>query len=499
MTKPRYKGAVAAGHELTADAAAMILRDGGSAFDAAIAGLWMACVCEPVFASPGGGGFFMAQPANAKMPHLFDFFVETPKIKPDAGDLDFSAILTDFGTTTQEFHIGAGASAAPGFVSGLFTVHEQLGRIPMRRLAEPAMEAARAGLVINAFQARLFRIVEPILTWSEAARALFAPGGKLIEAGAPFRNRDLADAIEAIAREGPRIATQGEIARAMLASNDTGGALRKDDLSAYRTVRREPLVAELARQRIFLNPPPSCGGALVADMLARLARHAERPVSARLMAAIIDRTDRSWRASGRDIGRFLGQPAAASQVRGRGTTHISVIDADGNAAAVTVTNGEGNGRVVPGCGFMLNNMLGEEDLNPNGFHAWRPGERLASMMAPTLMRGADGALCALGSGGSNRIRTAIFQVLARLVAGERHLAAAIDAPRLHVEAGHLDFEDFFREEERGALVGDFDDHLAWSERSMFFGGAHAVRRAPAGGLEAAGDPRRAGVAVIVQS
>lgn len=501
---PREKtagGAVAAGHPLTARAAAEVLREGGNAFDAVIAALWMACIAEPVLASPGGGGFLMAQAAGRKAPRLFDFFVQTPKTKPDVSDVEFRAINADFGTTLQEFHIGAGAAATPGMVPGLYAVHESLGSLPMARLTEMAVEAARNGVEVTAFQARVFEIVSPILIDTETARAVYAPGGRLLCAGARLRNGELADALEAIGREGPRIATEGEIAAAMLEAG-AGGALTARDLSGYEVALRDPLEVRHGEAHAFLNPPPSCGGALVMDMLRRAGKVSPRTAIlapaelARLMLAC----DAAWRASGRDIARFMKEKEAqaARGVASRGTTHVSVIDRAGNAASATVSNGEGNGHIVPGCGFMLNNMLGEEDINPDGFYAWRPDCRLASMMAPILLIADDGTVTALGSGGSNRIRTALFQLVMRLAAGERDLEAAILAPRLHGERGRVDFEDFLEnEDEREALLQVAEDVRPWAERNLFFGGVHIARREARGGLAAGGDARRAGAAIII--
>lgn len=501
MAKPGKSGAVAAGHELTAEAAAEVLREGGNAFDAVIAGLWMACVAEPLLASLGGGGFVMAHSADRSSTRLFDFFAHTPQVKPDPENLEFEAIHADFGTTTQEFHVGAGASAVPGFVPGLHALHAALATLPMRRLAEPAAAAATNGVEINVIQARIFRILEPILNWSKETKALFVPDGALLEDGAMFRNAALGDVIDVIAREGPRIASEGEIAEAMLAVTGAGGALRADDLKRYAVAERAPLSAQLDGVEPFLNPPPSCGGGLIRDMLLNLARQGRLlSVAALNLSRAIDETDRAWRAADRDIERFLGAAGATEEgapARSRGTTHISVIDQAGNSAAATVSNGEGNGRMVPGCGFMINNMLGEEDINPRGFHAWPQNTRLSSMMAPSVLVSRDGAITALGSGGSNRIRTALFQVSARLLAGPGDLDEAVAAPRMHIERGQLEFEDLFDAEDREALTEAFKDHRAWPERSMYFGGVHVVQRNAKGGFAAAGDPRRGGVALIV--
>ena len=175
MTMP--KSVVAAGHTLTASAAAEILADGGNAFDAAIAGVCMSFVAEAVFASPGGGGFLMARQAGSNAVKLFDFFVETPLRRRPASEVSFFPMEADFGPATQEFHIGLGASATPGVAQGLFALHEAYARLPMKRLVEPAVRAAHQGFPLTSFQSYLFMVIAPILMEGEGARAIFAPSG----------------------------------------------------------------------------------------------------------------------------------------------------------------------------------------------------------------------------------------------------------------------------------------------------------------------------------
>jgi gamma-glutamyltranspeptidase/glutathione hydrolase len=486
------KGAVAAGHALTAEAAREILRAGGTAVDAAIAGVLMACVAEPVLASPGGAGFFAIAEAPRRILHL-DAFAQTPKAGP-AGDEGLEEVEADFGTARQRFVIGSSTSATPGLVPGLFAAHERFGRIPMRDLAAPAITVARTGVVLTPFQAEVMRIVAPILMAHDTARALFAPDGKLLVAGQTFRNPDLADAIEAIASEGVRIVTEGEIARAMLASVE-GGRLTGADLSTYRPEWRESLRLSVARTEVFLNPPPAAGGALVKAMFVEQAKQAARGAAARLQA--MQAVDRNWKAAQRDLERFLAREGQGRATAARGTTHISVVDAQGRAAAVSLSNGEGNGRIVPGCGFMLNNMLGEDDVNPRGPLEWRPGMRLASMMSPGLAVTREGAVLAFGSGGSNRIRSALYQVLHRHFAEGASLEEAVLAPRAHVEEGRVDFEDFEEDEAwRDLHLAVHEEARRWPAPSLYFGGVHAVRRDPRGGLSGIGDPRREGVFLV---
>ena len=508
------KGVVAAGHLITAEAAAEVLREGGNAFDAAIAAIATATVPEFVFSSLGGGGFLMARPASSKRAICYDFFAETPGRKRGEDEIEFYAIEADFGPATQEFHIGAGSSAVPGIVPGIYAIHADLGTVPMARLLEPAIEAARKGVTVSELHAYLYTIVAPILRATPEARRYFAPGDKLLGAGDTYRNPEVADVLDSLGREGIRFFTEGEVGQAIAAQSEHhGGHLGLADLKGYRVEKREPLQWRYRGHELFLNPAPAASGPLVAFGLALLERASshDAPPAPLLLARVFEQTNEARNSMSGDgaailAGDILARHFAALDGHApatRGTTHVSVIDAEGNAAAATITNGEGNGRMVDGCGFMLNNMLGEEDINPDGFHAWKPSTRLSTMMAPTVMRSADGVLTALGSGGSNRIRTAILQVAVNLIDRGMGPDEAVNAARLHVERdGTVSYEEenwdiAFNDDQRDALTGAFADAQAWPRANLFFGGVHAARMTGPGAFDGAGDPRREGVAVVV--
>jgi len=508
-----HKGAVAAGHAVTAAAAAELLEDGGNAFDAVLAALLAACVAEPVLASPGGGGFLTAR-ADGKT-RVFDFFVQTPRRKRAPADIDFREVSVDFGGVTQNFHIGLGAAATPGFLPGVFAVHAQLGRLPMMRIAEPAIRAATNGVEVSAFQAYLFGVVAPILTATPALRDLFTDqAGRLLQQGTVHKNPQLADAFDALAREGLALATKGEISQAMAGQAQAGGGhLTAADIRAYAPAHRAPLVARAGDLMIETVPPPSTGGVMVALGLDRLeAAHGRARVPAPALAqtllwmngeraacngnpeALLARRQ-AMRASGAGPHNLAPRPQAL-----RGTTHVSVVDAEGSAAAATISNGEGCGALVPGCGFMLNNMLGEDDINPNGFHQWAENTRMCSMMAPMLAHDGAGGVTAFGSGGSNRIRSALLQTAVLLARGH-HAEDAVMHPRIHVEGtstdtdppAKLSYEQGWPEAECTAMANAFALVDPWDEPNMFFGGVHIVSNDGHGTLEGAGDPRRAGV------
>ncbi|GMG84809.1 gamma-glutamyltransferase [Paralimibaculum aggregatum] len=506
---------IAAGHRLTVEAGAEVLAAGGSAMDAALAGAFMAMVAEPVLAGLLGGGFAMVRAPGGSC-ELLDAFVDTPRRKRPEGEIDLREIHADFGGVTQAFHIGAGAVAASALAPGLAEAHARFGRMPLRDVVAPAAAAARAGVALTPYQARLAEIVRPILCASAGARALHCRGdGTLKAAGERLANPDFADVLEEFAAEGPRFVTEGEIAARLVEHAAAGGHLTRADCEDCRPAWRRPAEERRGAARLALNPPPSLGGTLIGLALALAPRGADAVALARVFAAVararaehgLDTAPEAGAARLADpvvrarlakaLAALKGRPAAQ-----RGTTQISVIDGAGLGVSLTLSNGEGCGDILPGTGIMPNNMLGEADLVPGLAEGaplrWPEGCRLASMMAPLAASWPDGRVAMLGSGGSNRIRTALAQVLLRLVDAELPLADAIAAPRLHVEDAGAEAVDIEGEDlpegSRAALAAAFPEARFWDSRSMFFGGVHGVEAGPRG-FAAAGDPRRDGHAL----
>jgi gamma-glutamyltranspeptidase/glutathione hydrolase len=513
-------GAVACGHPQTAAAAESILREGGNAFDAIIAAFLTSCVVEPVLASLGGGGFMLAHTADQR-DVIYDFFAQTPHISLTKDELDFYPIQADFGATTQEFHIGLASIATPGAVQGMFKIHQDLGTVPMTELAQPAIEAARNGVLMSAFQASILHIIAPILTATHDARQQYQSiehQGALINEGELLRQTQVADFLEALAREGSDMFYQGEIAHAISSMcAHGGGQLTRQDLGEYRVVLRKPVNMRYRQHQVLTNPAPSCGGTLIAFALNMLehtdidqyqfgtSRHLQ------LLAAAMKLTNEArfkvHSASSAAVAlehlldaRLLSEyreKIVANSHFLRGTTHMSVMDSKGNVAGLTASNGEGCGHMIPDTGVMLNNMLGEEDLNPDGFFRWPANQRMTSMMAPTLVVSPQGKMTSLGSGGSNRLRTAILQVLVNIIDFEMSLYDAVNQPRIHFENDELSIEPGFDADVIAPLLDEFESHKIWQQQNMFFGGVHAVAEHH-GVFSGAGDQRRAGVAGTVE-
>ncbi len=534
------KGVIAAGHPETVRAAAIILEEGGNAFDAALAAVFTASVVEPVLCSLGGGGFLMARAGGNSDPVLYDFFSQTPKRLNTDTELDFFPINADFGSVTQEFHIGKAAMATPGMVKGVFQVHRDLCTLPMTRIIEPAQALARDGFAVNPLQAYLFQVICPIYMSTAASREIFASANNPEETkgeGEIMSNPDFADVLEALAREGEDLFYRGEIAAAIARDcREGGGLLSVEDFEGYSARKRPPLAVDYRGTRLYTNPPPSTGGILIAFALEllkdvdflNLGRESGFGSVEHLnvLIKVMDLTNKARVESG--LSESAGDDAAGVDAAGaaealldptllaayraeimgrpaapRGTTHVSIIDAAGNAAALTMSNGEGSGYIAPGTGIMINNMLGEEDINPKGFHQWPKDTRMCSMMAPSLAIESSGRMMALGSGGSNRLRTAILQVLINLLDFSMTAEEAVDRPRIHFEGELLNIESGFDDDMIAGLVSGFPNCERWDRKNLFFGGVHVARFDAAGAaggaavFEGAGDARRGGAAAVV--
>ncbi len=513
---------MAAGHPLTAEAGATVLRDGGNAVDAAVAAVLTSFVVESPLTGLGAGGFMLVHAPDENV--LLDFFVAVPGRDGIERRSDLDPVPVYFTEEVpQVFNVGAASCGVPGTVAGLWEALERFGSVSMEDLARPAAMLAREGVVVNAEQAFIVKILEPILTHTAEGRRIYAPDERRLEEGDLFRFEELGDALELYGAEGPEPFYRGEIARAV--SDwivDRGGTLGPDDLASYEPIARYPARGRFRGRDVLTNPPPSSGGILIAfglDLLDRLGTAGAEELVAVMEEAQTARTREFHSGLYEDgwLERFLDShrlDSAARRARSRlsspggggvgpgdrlgSTTHITAVDGDGRCASVTCSNGTGSGLIVPGTGIHVNNMCGEEDLNPFGFHTLPPGVRMPSMMSPTVLV-RDGELEAgLGSGGSNRIRSAILQTIVRLVADGMEVQEAVEAPRLHFEAGVVQAEPGIDEAALARLEARGREVIRWARRNLFFGGVHAVSRdLVSGELRGGGDPRRGGATAVV--
>ena len=466
------RGAIAAGHPLTAQAGARVLEAGGNAVDACVGAAFVSWVCESMLTGPGGGGFMLVH--EAEKTRVFDFFVAVPQEAAGAGELMELAVDFD-GDTQQTFRTGAAAVAVPGTALGLEAAHRQFGTVPWAELVAPAARLAREGVELTPAQGYLHRILDGLLRHSPEGDALYGPGRPLA-AGERFVAPELAETLERIGVEGAAVLYRGELARRVVEHvRAGGGSLALSDLADYRVIRRRPVAVAYRGHEFRSNPPPSSGGTLIALGLDTLGDSEPTPEA---IARAMEAQDAA-RARGRIARSLLS-----------GTTHISVVDAHGDAASLSASLGSGSGVVVPGTGIHLNNMLGEADLAGNA----RPGERLTSMMAPSVVLRDGRPRLVVGSAGSARLRGAILQVVANVIARGMNVEEAVDAPRIHVEDGVAHCED-------PAVADTFEAAgrtvVRFRRRNLYFGGVSAVELLPSGSLAAAGDPRRGGAGMVV--
>lgn len=486
MTK---HGVVAAGDPQSANAGAELLRAGGNAVDAVVASALAAFVCELPLCSPLGGGAMVVELASGDA-HAIDMFARAPGLggtRP--AEMDFTHVEVSFGAATQVFHVGRASVAVPLALPGLLDAHARWGLRPLEEVFAPAVALGRDGYTLGPGVGFVFEVLRPIAELTAPCRALYVTAaGALGVHGDRLVNPDLASSLEALARK-PETLRDLYAAFAREFGPEAGGLVTERDVAEARTASLSPVRAKHRDWDLATMPAPSSGGPLVARGLALHEGDGKLPFGSveHLLA----------------VGRVQEQlllERTRSQLGS--TTHLSVIDEDGMAASLTLTNGEGCGHVLSGTGMIANNLLGEEDIHPNGFHLDPPGAPLCTMMAPTILRNGARRI-ALGSGGSNRLRNAILQVIVGLVEHGVDVETAVRASRLHLEPRAGGFRAAF--EDVGLAPGVADALRAryphapavFAAPNLYFGGVHAAIANGDGTFSGAGDPRRGGAVAFV--
>ncbi len=523
-------GVIAAGGPETAAAGAAMLQQGGNAVDAAVAAAFASFVAETGVVHLGGSGIAQIYDPRNGRAVVYDFFSNMPGLgraqMPAA--LDFAEVMIDFGATTQSFHLGRASVAVAGNIEGLCQMAADFGRLPLAKLLEPAIALARDGVAIHPFQADTCELLAPLYTHTAGMREIFAPHGRIIQPHERLFIPHLAQTLEALAQEGAALARNGRLAQAILADQEAhGGLLTAQDLLSYQVYRLEPIRLPYRDYEILLPPPSSTGGVLTAFSLTLLGKFdlsqfppgsaAHLQLLFQVLAATA-RARRDWDTwldelpAPAAITRFLA-PAYVNEylmqvkeaVLGKrpfgptpephgpgNTSHLSVIDSDGLAVGLTTTAGESAGYVVPGTGYIPNNICGEADLHPAGFHTRPAGQRIPTMMTPLIVLRQGQTRLVSGSGGSERIRSAILQVLNNVLDYGLPLDEAVNRPRMHLENGVLQLEAGYDPAAADELETWGYCVNRWNRRSIYFGGAHSVQWQENGRLVAAGDNRRGG-------
>jgi gamma-glutamyltranspeptidase/glutathione hydrolase len=441
---------VAAGHPATAEAGAEILADGGSAADAAVAACLASCVAETVMTGLLGGGHGIYFDAASGAARLLDSFVAVPS----GEGARMEELQVPFGEELVHYAVGASSCAVPGVPAGLDLLWRTYGRLPWARLVEPSLRLARSGVPMPPAHASCLAMLAPVMTMREGA-GIYAPRGRLLEPGDVLRQPGLVAVLELVRDEGAASVYRGRIADALVALvAERDGVLRRADLEAYAPSWSAPVDVTFAGRRIATR-------AGLSGMPETLARFAPAGGDTALLS-VLD-----------------GSPGGVGH-----TTNVTVVDADGSACVLTTSLGLGSGDFLSGLDLHLNSMLGETDLVRGPL---RPGERMASMMAPTLVFDGDGLELAAGAAGGTRLRTALVGVLGLILHDGLETQSAIERPRFHPAADAVNAEPGVDEAFLASIERAGRTVRRWPELHHYFGGVSAVGRSGAGA-----DPRRSG-------
>jgi gamma-glutamyltranspeptidase / glutathione hydrolase len=456
---------VAAGHPATADAGIEILEDGGSAADAAVAACLASCVAETVMTGLLGGGHGIYYDAASGEARLLDCFVAVPGLGAERREAELVELQVPFGTELIHYAVGAASCGVPGVPAGIDALWREHGHLPWARLVAPALSLARTGVVFPPAHAACLEMLAPVMTMNEGAR-IYSPRGSLLASGERLHQPGLVAALEAIRSEGAASVYRGSIGSALLAVIDEcGGLVTRRDLETYRAAWSVPDEISYRGTRFQARQ----GLADVLGTLARLPALRGATVPERALLLV----------------RALGEPAGDGH-----TTNLVTVDPAGNACVLTTSLGLGSGDFLPGLDLHLNSMLGERDLVRGPLE---PGERMDSMMSPSLARDDSGPVLAAGAAGGTRLRSALVQVVAGVLDEGLRPEDAVERPRLHPAGRAVHLEPGFDSAVITRLEQEGYEPREWAAPHHYFGGVSVITRSGA-----AGDPRRSGTARMLR-
>jgi gamma-glutamyltranspeptidase/glutathione hydrolase len=458
--------AIAAGHPATVEAGAEILRAGGSAADAAVAASLASCVAETVMTGLLGGGHAIYYQAAAGRIENLDCFVAVPGLGAERREAELVELDVPFGAELVHYAVGIASCAVPGVPAGLDELSRRHGRLEWPRLVEPALELARAGVEMPAAHASCLAMLAPVMTMNEGSR-IYAPSGALLTAGDRLEQPGLARALELVAEEGASSAYTGSIADSLLElTAERGGLITHADLVSYRASWSESVEVGYLETQVYTRGDLSG----LPETLPRVPRLAGLDEDERVLT----------------LARVLAEGAADG---GGDTTNITVVDHDSNACVITTSLGLGSGDFLPGLDLHLNSMLGEADLVRGELE---PGDRMGSMMAPSIVMSNGNLALAIGAAGGTRLRGALIQVAAGVLDEGLSADEAVARPRLHAAGGRVQLEPGLPDSVVTALERAGFEVRVWPDRHHFFGGVSLVTP-----NDAAGDPRRSGASARV--
>ena len=521
-------GMVAAAHPLASQVGVEILKKGGNAVDAAVATAFALGVVEPNASGLGGGGFILVYTARTKAVTAIDYREMAPlKATPDMYKMTPDGKVVDKANV-----VGHKAVAIPGTLAGLTLALKQHGTMSLKDVMAPAIRIAEEGYTVSKTLNGMMKDNFDKLSKYPAAAAIYLKGGLPYEVGDKLALKDLAKSYRLIAEKGPDVFYKGEIADAIEKEMQGKGLITKADLAAYKPAVRTPVRGTYRGYEIISMAPPSSGGTHVIEILNILEGYNmtrlgfQTPESLHVMAEAMKRAfaDRAKFMADTDfvkvpIAGLISKGYAAELRKGisldavgtkipagnplpfvgsGGTSHLSVIDRQGNIVALTQTINYffGSGVLVPGTGIMLNNEMDDFNPQPGTSNSVEPKKRPLSSMTPTIMLKDGKPFMSLGSPGATRIISALTQIIVNVVDFRMNVQDAIEAPRIHCMTGDIFMESRIPKATQDALAAKGHKLNVRGEMDLYFGGAQAVMiDRTSGMLKGAGDPRRDGVAV----
>jgi gamma-glutamyltranspeptidase/glutathione hydrolase len=529
-------GMVVTAHPQASAVGARLLLSGGNAVDAAVGAAFALAVVEPEASGLGGGGFLIVYSAASGTCASLDYRETAPRLcTPDMYAVHGGGMPGVWSPPADEREqlklrqIGGSSIAVPRTVSGLLHAHAVHGRLPLPAVLEPAITLAEDGFTVSD---TLYRAVlnayDAILENDELA-AVFLDDGLPYEPGATATRADLARTLRMLAEAGEDGFYRGELAEAIVAAVRTaGGILQLEDLSDVRVTFSSPIQSHY-RDVWIATPPAPAGGLSVLEALRILegySLHENTMPEDLLIHLLAEAVKRSLADRARYVGdpehvgvpmeTLLGSAWCAARrstidperadpspepglMDAPNTTHISVVDADGNAVSLTqsINLFFGSRVIVPGWGILLNNTMADFDPEPGSANSIAPGKRSTSSMAPLLVFDDAGLSGVLGTPGGARIPSALVGILARWIDRGSSLSDAIRAPRFHPDGELLHVESRVEQDVAAALAVRGHTIVARAPFDLFFGGAHAIEvRWDNDAMQLIGvaDPRRAGQA-----
>ncbi len=490
------KYAIAAGHWLTAQVAEDVLKEGGNAFDAAVAAYLTMFFSEPAMASIGAGGFANIYEHTGRN-YILDFFCQTPLTKNPTSN--FTKIEVDFGESMEYFYGGPSSMAVPGAPALIHYLVDHLGTMPLKELAEPAMQYSQEGIALTDFQAEDINLLKNVFGLQKAGRDIFFKDGKPKSTGDFLQMSAYADLLETFRREDRDWFYHGELSKKIINySESNDGHLQALDFEKYQVKIRKPL--HFAFQDLDVSVPdlPSMGGGLLYLFLTSLDKsslinalsfehiHALREAFAQCFQFMDDVKALDQKLS----SSFQNRKQSDAQNGGtNGTSHFNIVDKLGNAISLSTSIGEGCGWFIPDTNMQMNNMLGETALLPNGLESWLPDRRLNSMMSPTMVFKDQKPVFITGSGGSIRIPFSIGQLLFNKYKLGLDTTEAIHHPRIFENREKLYMEEGFD-------LKDMNPQKSvkiWKQLELLFGGTHSIDLQK---QLAVGDTRREGTGIV---